>query len=369
MTNSTLRPPRRWEIQTWGLLGLALASALAGLVTLVTLLGVRNVIATRGSSGTSVLTEFTLRHADQFDQIYFILVLAYLAAFYWWRAESKRLLTMFGDSQAKALRHWTIAAWNVLIPISFLIRFVGSGSRDGADTVAVQAALSQLDTTITGLAVRLIALLLLVVGVWLVRGQVRAAIATSFSNPPSAPAPVAAPVEHLPPSILDTTKLPPADDAYWARVRDLSYAAGADLALLESTSNLIRRWSLIPSASAVEQIRASLPPGTVITVFPSSPQPGSTAPSAPPSSNSTAEWFGLTEDARTGMLWFQLLLPSRVPAWLAKAQSAHRYGLYRSDDPAALTAVIPTPAQISAVGSTPATTPATTATRPETSAG
>jgi hypothetical protein len=125
MITAVSRAPRSWETQTWALLGLTAASALAGLVTLVTLLGVRNFVVTRGASGTSVLTDWALGHAALIDNIYFVLVLAYLAAFYWWRAQTRQLVMIFGDSDGQALEHWAFYVWNVLIFFSFVIRFTG----------------------------------------------------------------------------------------------------------------------------------------------------------------------------------------------------------------------------------------------------
>jgi hypothetical protein len=86
---------------------------------------------------------------------------------------------------------------------------------------------------------------------------------------------------------------------------------------------------------------AAIEPGSLITVFPDPPRPGNAAPKKPPASEPGTEWFGLIEDA--GLLHFQLVLPSRLPQWLAQARSARRWGLYRTDDPGALTAVLPPP--------------------------
>jgi hypothetical protein len=340
MTTAISRPPRSWESQTWALLVLAAASALACLVTLVTLLGVRNVIATRGASGTSVLTDWALGHAGLLDNIYFVLVIAYLAAFYWWRARTRQLLIIFGDSGARALIHWALYAWNGLIFFSFLIRILGNIYGAPDPTVdAITDALHRLDVFLLGLTLRLAALIFLLLGVWQSRTRVRAVVAgTIVYSPPPPVRQEPAPEQRT--TILETATMPVADDAFWARVRELSLAAGDELPLLESTSNLIRRWSLIPSVSAIDTIRASLPPGTVITVFPTPPQPGAEAPADPPTAEAE-QWFGLTEDAGTGMLWFRLLQPSRLPDWLAKARTAQRFGLYRPNDPAALNAVTP----------------------------
>lgn len=331
MNTTVSRPSRSWELQTLALLALGAVAEVGGLILLIGLISVRHMIVAQDPD-TSALTDYTFRHSLDLDVSYFLLALAYLGAFAWWRNEARKLVARFGDKSGTALVHWTVYACSGLLVLSFILSLDnGTYGQDGV---------SGLNTDIVRLAVRVVALGLLLVGVVLTRGQIRRTIADSeiYSPVPvrrREPGPILAPAV-----VFDKSSLPPADDAFWARVREMSIAAGDELPLLESTSNLIRRWSLIPSASAVDGIRASLPPGTAITVFPVPPRPGVEAPDEPPAAEA-GQWFGLTEDAATGMLWFRLLQPSRVPEWLAKAKSAQRFGLYQADDPAALTAVIP----------------------------
>ena len=130
-------------------------------------------------------------------------------------------------------------------------------------------------------------------------------------------------------------KLAPADDAFWAAAGRLAQDAGADLALLETTETLVRRWLLVPAAGDTAALRATIRPGAVLTLF-------TTAPGALNRPAPASEYYGLIQSAPDAAIRFQLVLPSRVPGFLAEAHTAHRAALYRSNDPAAHTAAVPT---------------------------
>jgi hypothetical protein len=354
-TPFTPRAPRRWELFTFALLGVTAASAFAGLVVLVTYLGMYRAVSTEGRSGTSAVVDLAMRHATGFDQIHFALVIAYLVAFSWWHRDTRRLLQSVGVTDAGAVKHWTVRAWNVLLLVSFAFRLLGASTIvHPYDADATRSELlSSLRNYAAGYSVRLLALVLLLIGVWRIRVQVRQAVATSLAAPTPRdlglrpdPTPAAPLAPTRGDAALPMAALPRADDEFWARVSALSAAKGADLALLESTSTLVRRWLLVRAGDSIDKVRAAIPAGSVVTVFPEPLGPGGSAPEEPPAAEPGTEWFGLIEDA--GMLRFQLLLPTRLPVWLAQARLAGRYGLYRADDPAALTAVMPSSADLAA---------------------
>ena len=322
MSSDTQRPPRGWEIQTWLLVGLAVTTAAAGLVELLTLVAI---------SDANAAVPLVTRFATVLDAVYLVLTVACLGVFVWWRSSTRQLLRSIGDDEHAGLKHWTPQVALRLLTASIAIRVIGNFL--GRDDPAMLLFIGGL-----GLAVRMLALTVTAIGVWRIWTGIRTTMATPPAPRTQTPSQWSTATR---PTSLDTTDLPPADDDFWNRVRSMSLAANGELPLLESTSTVIRRWTLIPSASDIDEIRRALRPGTVVTVFPTPPQPVGTPLTVRFIADEDVELLSLSEDAETGMLWFQLLQPSRVDSWLAKARSAKRYALFRADDPAAATAVVP----------------------------
>ncbi|MFD0518688.1 hypothetical protein [Paractinoplanes durhamensis] len=100
--------------------------------------------------------------------------------------------------------------------------------------------------------------------------------------------------------------------------------------MLETTDAVARRWV----SGDLTTIRAALPPGAVVTVFPQPPAADFTPPRA------ADEYHGFLEDDASGALWYQSVRPNRVEAFMARARRARRWALYPADAPDALTAVV-----------------------------
>jgi hypothetical protein len=349
-TPFTPRTPRRWELHTFGLLVLVAASAFFSLVLLVVYLGIFVSVDTHGRSGTSVIVDLAVRHGAGLDDVYFALAIAYIFVQAWWQRETLRMLEAFHVTDTRVAQHWTTMVWRFVLVFSFLLRTVGNSLLDQGGASADRGqTLSSVGVYAAGHAVRMAALGLLLFGVWKIRDQVRQAVAASGVAPTPAQLGLRrnlTPAAPLPPvrsdASLATAAMPLADDDFWARVQSLAADKGGDLALLDSSSAWVRRWLLIPATGPLEGVRASIPAGSVVTVFSQPPQPGVAAPREPPPTEPGAEWFGLLQDG--GTLRYQLVKPSRLPVWRAQARSVQRWGLYRTDDPAALTAVMPSPA-------------------------
>jgi hypothetical protein len=131
--------------------------------------------------------------------------------------------------------------------------------------------------------------------------------------------------------------LPRADDEFWQQVERLATEAGADLALLETTDSVVRRWALVPGTGDLTAVRAALPAGAIITVFTEPPAAADGTDFTPAPAD---DYFGFLEDRETGALWFQAVTAKRVPAFLARTRSARRWALYPVNSPAALTAAV-----------------------------
>jgi hypothetical protein len=344
----TPRAPRPWELQTFALMAVTAASAFVSFVLLLVYLGVFLSVATHGRSGTSVLVEKAIAHGGAIDGLYFFLVIGYVFGFAWWQRETARQLAAFRIDDPAVARHWSVPVWRFALVFSIVLRFAADSLYSSSDAATDRGqALWSIGTNTAGHALRVASLGILLYGVWIIRGQVRRAIAASGVAPtprqlglrrnltPAAPLP-----SHGDAS-LATADIPPADDEFWSRVQALSAEQGGDLAVLESATAWVRRWLLLPAGAPLGAVRAAIPPGSVVTVFPSPPLPGADAPTEPPAAGPGTEWFGLLQDG--GTLRYQLVRPARLPVWLAQARSSDRWALYRTDDPAALTAVMPSP--------------------------
>jgi hypothetical protein len=330
------RPPRDWEVQTVAVLGAVAAAALLGMVLFVSDLVLRSYVTSNGASGLSPMVRGVVNHADAIDLLFLLLVFAYIGGFFVWRHHTQRMLQMLGDATGTATQHWTVMAWNLAVGAAFLIRLNAPSSGDDLAT--------SLGIDAVQMGVRLIGIALLLFGVWQIRAQVRQAVADlgivmrigDIARPSAMPNRPLAPVARDAAPAVDG--LPAADDEFWGEVRRTATGQRADLALLESTGTLVHRWMVIPENGDVTAVRAALAPGAVVTVFIEPPAATETKNFAPSPAD---EYHGFLEDAESGALWYQRVVPKRVPAFLARARSARRWSLYPVGDPNALTAVAP----------------------------
>ena len=331
-TSMNARPPRSWELRTVAVMLVIATTAVLGMLLLVTQLAVRASLAGDGTSGVSPLVAWIIRNSDAFDFFYLLLGLAYIAAFFWWRHDSRAMLRKVGDRTGAATRHWAIPVWTAAIVGSVLLRQAADPSADGP---AAQLGLDALRT-----AVRVAGIGVLLIGVWQIREQIRRTVAESgvaLRVTDLGPRAAANPLPPLVPAAdVSTAGLPPAGDEFWDEVRDR--AARADLAMLETTEGPVRRWVVIPRGGDVTAIRAAVPPGAVVTVFAEPPAAAPTDDYAPAEAEA---YHGFLEDAASGALWYQSVRPNRVPAFLARARSARRWALYPVAATTALTAVAP----------------------------
>ena len=219
--------------------------------------------------------------------------------------------------------------------------------RHAADPYTADAPTSDLGLDAFRTAVRVLGICLLVFGVWQIREQIRRTVAesgvalriTDLGPLSSAPTPAAPLAPLTPATAVSAAGLAPADDDFWDRVRRAAGDAGADLALLETTDALVRRWALIPHDGDLTPVRAALPPGAIVTVFRTPPSAFDAESFTP---DPAEEYHGFLEDAESGALWYQSVRPNRIPAFLARTRSARRWGLYPAQPPVALSAVTPT---------------------------
>ena len=336
----TARPPRSWELQTVAVVATIGAAALLDMILLATQLGVRAYLRTDGASGASWLVSTVARNSAAFDLLYLMSGVAFIGAFFWWRHNSREMLRKVGDTVGTATRHWTIPAWAATLVASFVLRQAG-GLSTGDDPS------SDLGLDAFRAAVRVLGSCLLLFGVLQIREQIRRTISeagiafrvTDLGPLSSRPTPAAPLAPLTPAGAASSAGLARADDDFWDRVRHAAVAAGADLAMLETTDTLGRRWALIPHDGDLAAVRGALPPGAIVTVFPEPPSAADTESFTPDPAD---EYHGFLEDAESGALWYQAVRPNRVPAFLARTRSSRRWALYPTQSPAALSAVTPT---------------------------
>lgn len=327
------RPPRSWELRTVAVMVVIATTAVFGMLLLATQLVVRAYLASDGASGVSPLVSAIVRNSDVFDLLYLLLGLAYIGAFFWWRHDSRELLRKVGDEAGNATRHWAVPVWTTAVVASVLLRHA-------ADPYAADGPAAQLGLDALRTAIRVAGIGVLLLGVWQIRQQVRRTVAESgvalrvtdlgpraTANPLPSPAPA---------GDVSTAGLPPADEEFWDAVR--RRAADADLAMLETTEGPVRRWALLPRGGDLASIRATVPPGAIVTVFAEPPTAAETHDFTPVEASG---YHGLLEDAESGALWYQPVPPHRVPAFLGRTRSARRWALYPIESATALTAVTP----------------------------
>lgn len=335
---TTARPPRSWEAQTVAVMATIGATALLTMVLLVTDLGLRSYALSEGAGAVSPLVAAVAGNPYVLDFFSLLLVVAYVGAFYWWRNRTSTLLRRVNASSATVV-HWGIMAWYLCLGLSFAVRVALRGGSTAVDDLDALATALGYDAL--ALAFRLVGLSLLLIGVWQIREQVRLAVAESgvafrmsdVGSLVSAPTP-AVPLPPLARAEIVPDTLPTADDAFWTRVGEQATAAGADLALLETTEGMAHRWFLVPASGETKSLRATVPPGAVVTVFAEPPAADFTPPEAD-------EFYGFLEDSESGALWFQSVRPNRVPAFLARARSARRWALYPAASSTAHSALMP----------------------------
>ncbi|XVV11660.1 hypothetical protein ACQP2X_43660 [Actinoplanes sp. CA-131856] len=331
------RPPRAWELQTAAVMAAIGAAALLGMILVATDLSVRAAVLSDGASGMSPLVSSVVSNAAAFHLLYLLLLFGYLGGFYWWRNRSREMLRRVGDIEGAATIHWAVYAWSGSLALSFIVSVNLGAPRDDepAAALARHALLA---------GIRVLGLALLLFGVWQIREQIHRSVAASGVNfriadlgPRAAANPLPLPAL----TVTETTGLPVADDDFWDRVRRLAAGAGTDLAMLETTEGVARRWTLIPPGSDLATIRAGVAPGAVLTVYPTPPAQAETEGFTPTEAD---EYYGFLEDAASGSLWYQTVRPNRIPAFLARTRSARRWALYPATSPTALTAITPEPA-------------------------
>ena len=332
-TSMNARPPRSWELRTVAVMLVIATTAVLGMLLLVTQLAVRASLAGDGTSGVSPLVAWIIRNSDAFDFFYLLLGLAYIAAFFWWRHDSRAMLRKVGDRTGAATRHWAIPVWTAAIIGSVVLR-------QAADPYAPDSPTANLGLDALRTAIRVAGIGVLLIGVWQIREQVRRAVAGSgvaLRVSDLGPRAAANPLAPLAPAPdVSTAGLPTAGDEFWATVS--GRAVDADLAMLETTEGPVRRWVVIPRGGDLTAIRAAVAPGAIVTVF---AEPPAAAPTDEVTPAPAEVYHGFLEDAASGALWYQSVRPNRVPAFLARARSARRWGLYPADAATALTAVTP----------------------------
>ena len=252
-----------------------------------------------------------------------------------WIWQTRQFLRSLHDDARWMRYHWTAIAATVLILLDYGVVVPLVDAAPDAGRVLLADVLST-GSFVFGL-----------IGLRLtrdrVRGIARGEIAPHSDDPrwmpPIVPAATTVRYDTLP--AADT--LSPADDSFWATAQRLARDAGADIAVLETTETLSRRWLLVPAGGDTAQLRDTAQPGAVLTLFPTAPGTagalGASGRKAKPAPAS--EYYGLIQAAPHAPIRFQLVLPSRVPDFLAEAGTAHRAGLYRPNDPAAQTAAVP----------------------------
>lgn len=325
------RPPRSWELRTVAVMVVIATTAVFGMLLLATQLVVRAYLASDGASEVSPLVSAIIRNSDMFDLLYLLLGVAYIVAFLWWRHNTRELLRKVGDEAGSATRHWAIPVWTAALVASVLLR-------QAADPYAADGPAAELGLDALRTAIRVAGIGVLLLGVWQIRQQVRRTVAESgvvlrvtdlgpraTANPLPPPAPA---------SDVSMASLPRADENFWDAVR--RRAAVADLVMLETTEGPVRRWTLLPRGGDLASIRATVPPGAIVTVFAEPPTAAGTEDFTPVEASG---YHGFLEDAESGALWYQPVPPRRVPAFLARTRSARRWALYPVESATALTAV------------------------------
>jgi hypothetical protein len=333
------RPPREWELQTGGLMVAVAVAAVLCMLLAVTDLAIRSYVLNDGVGGMSSLVAWVVQNYEVLSALLMLLGFAYIAGFIWWRRHTTAMLDSVGVSDKESVWHWTVGGWYSALAASFMIRFAAN------QTVTDDHDLpSWLAWDAAGTGARLVGLSFLLIAVWQIRDQVHAKVAESgvilrirdlAPRPSTVPLPAA--VLPVPPG-PQSAELLVADDDFWRRVSALATGLRTEIAVLETTDGLARRWLLVPSSGRLAEVRSAMAPGAVVTAFPQPPAATETKAFTPRPAD---QYHGLLEDNESGALWYQSIRPNRVGAFLAQARRARRWALYPTAGPDALSAVIP----------------------------
>lgn len=320
VSTTAQRPPKSWEISTYILLAATAVTAIGSVVLAALYLYLYIRTATDGGSTIAVSS---LPDAYPLLVGYAVLFIAFIAAQSWWSWSTRRMLLNVGITDRGVVRHWARTVSLILVILSYCCGLSQGYANPDPAHYDREQVLTSVETSAVSMTMRVLALGLLLFGTWVARAKVRQTVAVTrqwgdVTAPRTAPA----------------VERPTATSGFWARAQALAAERGADLPVLETAHSSGRRvWRLV----SADHLPAGIEPGSLVTVFPNPPQPGHAALEKPEPPGT--EWFALIEDA--GILHFRLLLPSQLPEWLAQARSAERWGLYRTDDPDALSTVIP----------------------------
>jgi hypothetical protein len=295
---STPTTPRHWEALTSALLVLGSVAAALYLIAAV-------VVVTSGKPWSEAERVALLT-----------LVFAQTLLENGWLIWTRRLVRSFGDDGSGLTRHGAFRLAFPLIVVAFVVYALDRN-------VLVFSVL-----WVASLAASLL-------GVVKMRAVVRGLI--SGKNMPYAEDPeLRAPILPGPTMRFDappeTAGLAPADDDFWSAVSAARASGGA--ALLETTPTQTRRWLDLPADGDLTAVRASVPAGATLTLWPAPLAVAGKPPAA-------LEYYGLLQATAGGPIRFQLVLPSRVAAFTAGAHTVHRAGLYLPTDLTARTALHP----------------------------
>lgn len=248
-----------------------------------------------------------------------------------WIWQTRQLLRSLHDDAGWVRYQWPFVTAFVLIVLGYAVLSPRAGATPSIGLLLIAEGL-RIESYFFGL-----------VGLRLTRDRVRGIasgeIAAHSDDPRWQPpiVPAATTVRYETPPAAD--RLSPADESFWASAGRLARDAGADIAVLETAETQSRRWLLVPADGDTTALRATIRPGAILTLFPTAP--GTAAALGATGRKPAPEYYGLIQTSPHDPVRFQLILPSRVPHFLAEAGTAHRAGLYRANDPAARTAAVP----------------------------
>jgi hypothetical protein len=357
------QPPIGWRAVTWLVFGLAGLHFITAAVYLVLAMQdytlVQRVTADPGGVAASEI--FALAGQERTaNRIFQVVFLGYIAAYVLWFFVTRQTAERYGGDRRAIARHWTLTVWRVAIVAAILLRYNPGAQGSTTDLTGsgeVDSLLALDRHTMLYLAGRFPIAALLVAGVWVVRGRVRALAAN-----PRTPTPTGAATRRTQPTVPLAAEAPQvpephrrADAHFWNEVTHWVARAETLLPLLEIPTAGPRsgRWHLLVDESAVTAARAAVQPGSVITVFSQPPllpdEPGLTRLAdearhllSDPACGGAA---ALIEDD-SGLVRFDHLdLWVLAEKWLSRARTATRAGLYPGRPGAAgtqaLTAEVP----------------------------